>query len=1143
MRARFIPMGDEMRALILHFVFASLALAPGAARAGPGKIPAACVSPELSKKLGALKDSWFNETLNLKTLNTFTGKLAELNNSYPQVADKSCRNIKGSVSDDFRRFHLKVMETTAANAMLRSCAKGRALQERKVDSIIRRIAKLNDLNVCSPEKQAALDELDLYSKIIDKQQGIHTGGYIDVGIVPDSRVSMSALRQQVYHTSVEARQDSFSPSVVHAGNPALIRQIGESRAQAREAQVKDVALHSNQGADATESYIKAKFGFDLYNSDYVAGDKNYKKRPEARQRAVKLHLAMMDGNRVNSLRNYLYFTQRFSFVDPEKKAPVESTVKRFFGTDFGKEAGTVPGMSRNYGQLVQVGKDTLAEFRKNYKDAPVLDEGTVLAMLEPAIEIRGEQRRAEAGSKMGHGMYLTQEELAIHNRLKSNAAAMSEQKKIELMEAVRKTEVGFLIGTKALDKIYRLDYRLPQEELLKQKKELVREALKERIGEAEKYAKWVRDHQDATDKNLDDFADDGELMLYSSPVVSQAVIQKEPQLMASMCAPLKTSAENSKGRKSEMAEIAEYGGGAMMVAGGPFGAVAGTTMGLVASGIKIYDNARRAAILEKNAEFAGKGESILNQDAQTEAAQDRQVLTAEAKQAREQAWDEALGSAMNIGMGIAGGYVLKEVALGYKAYREAKAAGKILNEADELARAKKYFDFETQIKNATTAAKKAELVAKEKAWKQFLGDMEKKLGRKLEPNEVDELMIGGNRAHEAGQVRKVADQKGATDGKGTAEQPKLEADLDKKRALVKYRQELEEKYVKSGMSRKDAHQKASQTLKVGTDEKVLLFGNVENKLETVDDLKNFVPREFSSYKTQLAGKSEKEVLEFLTGEFDDFAARYRSAQTQLEKLPTKEMLPVKKELDQQLSNFKTWFGNRLPKGEDDAIALMKTRGIEPKRSGWQVTSAPVGTPPVATYSKTLEESLETMAGYRKRFDPQEVAETNRQLHMSAPSTQVRETVAKRLAEQKDALKEVQDIKKAYGSQFDASPAPGARNANVELASRERQLQQSIDELTKTQNDLVSTIRNKAKKIEDLHISDTRDYVLKSSLGKFKETGAKDPYFINKVKDDYKQITRDRANFTDQDVPGLHGPEVDAHLQRLEKYLKEVGESL
>jgi hypothetical protein len=236
----------------------------------------------------------------------------------------------------------------------------------------------------------------------------------------------------------------------------------------------------------TEDYIRKKYGFDL---------KENSKGKAAADRAEELHLKLMEGNRKNCFRNYLYFTQRFSFTEPDKvisgQEPyrrLEAKASELFGS--GKTYGgysTLPEYEEQ--ELARLGERELKRFKKDYPGHEKLNEDDILKMLEPAFnsvlgssqEIRNvrnsKQTTLDNDSDRAH---LREVKVRAEMKIRSGQVDAAFAK-------VKSSEVGFIVYTKAFqDQLERFGSMS-----LDDRRKMIRSAVQENVEATQKYANWI----------------------------------------------------------------------------------------------------------------------------------------------------------------------------------------------------------------------------------------------------------------------------------------------------------------------------------------------------------------------------------------------------------------------------------------------------------------------------------------------------------------------------------------------------------------------------------------------------------------------------------------------------------------------------
>jgi|GEM_PF-3380327 len=604
-------------------------------------------SAQVSARLTSLEKKFYANP-SLANLTITAEALSKLKNSTTWIA----KHPQDSVSLRFKEFHLNLLEITRANAKLSACTKGTTVLKRKVDRLMDGVTRMNrggERAVCdlpASEKKRALDDLDVYSALIEQQSQ------------PSSTVSLFGNDEKFVRTMVEQSDPALHSDVLRPASPVffqdprLRKAIADDHARANEEKVRKIMLANGkdirESGEATDAYIDRKYGFD-------------------HDRLKDLHLALMEGNRVNCLRNYLYYTQRFSFGDSKEKITasdpyrdVESKARDLFGR--GKTYGgysTLPEYAIGSGakdDIVNLGVKELKSYSKRYRGHSQLSEDDVLSMLKPAIDeaVKTEHQADEVRNSKTHSLDNAADQARARS-LKTRAEYAIRSSALQrAFQKVKSSEVGFVVFTDAFrSKLGQLATMSPDE-----KRKMIRDAVQENVTRTRKYADWISANQGTTDffnrdKSADEYRKISEVFLYSSPSVIQNAIAKNPKLMGSLCGVFKGAA---KLRKDDVPDWVVWGGGSMMLVGGPVAPIAGTAFGLATTLALNAAHAEKAQTLGEQKDMAGLGEYVLSKN-WDEIEGDRKELTQQINRHQ----DAILNNWVAFAAGEAGGRLIPTV--------------------------------------------------------------------------------------------------------------------------------------------------------------------------------------------------------------------------------------------------------------------------------------------------------------------------------------------------------------------------------------------------------------------------------------------------------------------------------------------------
>jgi len=566
---------------------------------------AGLTSAQVSARLTALEKKFYANP-SLANLTLTSEALSKLKNSTTWIA----KHPQDPVSLRFKKFHLSLLEITRANAKLSACTKGTTVLKRKVDRLMDGVTRMNRGGaraVCdlpASEKKQALDDLDVYSALIEQQTQ------------PTSQTNLFGNDEKLVRMMVQQNDPALHSDVLRPGSPVffqdprLRKAIADDHARANEEKVRKIMLANGkdirESGEATDAYIDRKYGFD-------------------HDRLKDLHLALMEGNRVNCLRNYLYYTQRFSFTDAKEKITasdpyrdVESKARDLFGRykTYGGYS-TLPEYAIGSGakdDIVNLGVKDLKSYSKRYRGHPQLSEDDVLSMLKPAIDeaVKTEHQADEVRNSKTHALDNAADQAQARSiKMRAEYAIRSSALQRAFQKA-KSSEVGFVVFTDA----FRSKLGQLATMSLDEKRKMIRDAVQENVAHTRKYADWISANQGTTDffnrdKSADEYQKISQVFLYSSPSVIQNAIAKNPKLMGSLCGVLKGAA---KLRNDDIPDWVIWGGGSMMLVGGPVAPIAGTAFGLATTLALNAAHAEKAKALGEQKEMTGLGEYALSKN-------------------------------------------------------------------------------------------------------------------------------------------------------------------------------------------------------------------------------------------------------------------------------------------------------------------------------------------------------------------------------------------------------------------------------------------------------------------------------------------------------------------------------------------------
>ncbi|MBC7755006.1 MAG: hypothetical protein H7Z71_12260 [Moraxellaceae bacterium] len=569
------------------------------------------LSPQqIQAKLKKLKKEFYADP-DLAHLTKASSELSKIKDQTTWIA----KNPKDPISMQFKEFHLSLLEITKANAMLSQCTKGVSILDRKVGGITEVLARMNKSNIkssatCSlKDKKEALDDLDVYSALLDKQQSTpEQNKKVEDDLWKTiSNQDQYYEKQRALYQSTQGHSDFLGTKAVY-GTTEMARSIAKEQSKQIEIKAKKNVAASGFRPEAgyeTADYINKKYGFDLKKNN----------KTEDTKRAQELHLELMEGNRNNCFRNYLYFTQRFSFSDPKNVIPettasssLESKALSLFKGQAYPNIRTLPKYEEQ--ELAKLGMKELQRYQKDYGQHRKLSEDDILKMIEPAMvsiqdlnsKVNEVKNSKQASLDNGYSQ-------SLNLNLKNSAVTSLKSMRLPAgFEKIKSSEVGFILQSKAfgnkLDQLKNMT--------LEEKRKMIRDAVQENVESTEKYANWITTKQGTTnfmrqEKGAWDYAQVAETLMYSSPSVIQDVISKNPQLLGSMCLPLK---EAAKKRSDEVPDWVTWGGGSMILFNGPVAPILGTAFGIASTAASIADHQGKIIDLEKQNELVGLGEDI-----------------------------------------------------------------------------------------------------------------------------------------------------------------------------------------------------------------------------------------------------------------------------------------------------------------------------------------------------------------------------------------------------------------------------------------------------------------------------------------------------------------------------------------------------
>ncbi|MBS1959421.1 MAG: hypothetical protein JST80_08120 [Bdellovibrionales bacterium] len=603
-------------------------------------------SKQISQKLAVAKKKYFTDP-DLDQLYKTLNELSGIKNSTTWI--KTHPNDPATLA--FKEFQLSLIELAQADALMNKCTKGQAILERKADGILNKLAAANkgksSLGVCSAnDKKDALAELDPETAILYEDHKAADQVKINPAVnMPTSMmlgIDEKNIRNLVYNNSVQAHSDFLGTKNVYQ-DPKMREQFGKAQENELQTKVDNVKSHvkktrawidAHESSAQTDEYVRKKYGFDIKDNEYSF---------EAIKRAKQLHQELMDGNRKNSLRNYLYFSQRFSFSgEPDLSGSdnyrgIESKALDMFGK--AQHLTSSAHLTRNLPEyeeqeLGRFGQGAIKDMQKAYVGHYRMGEDDVLKMLAPALKEAGvsvaadhmvlqELQNEKIDAHMDAGLTAPKQQLN-RNAQMSIISGMTGKAIEAAKQKYMGTEVGFVLHTDAFKKYVA---SLSAGGKNADPKVMIRDAVKEMIKQTQDYAGWVDVNQSdknffADDKGVWDYSKAAELMMYSAPNTVQSIITKNPQLLGSMCYPMQQAA---KKRDMSPPSWVVWGGGAMSAIPGPAGIAANRIFGAVSAGFVIAEHKEKASALHKQDKYTGLGDYILEKN-RVEADEDKKEL-------------------------------------------------------------------------------------------------------------------------------------------------------------------------------------------------------------------------------------------------------------------------------------------------------------------------------------------------------------------------------------------------------------------------------------------------------------------------------------------------------------------------------------
>ncbi|NDG85739.1 MAG: hypothetical protein EBX52_11985, partial [Proteobacteria bacterium] len=404
---------------------------------------------------------------------------------------------------------------------------------------------------------------------------------------------------------------------------------------------------------------------------------------------------------------------------------------------------------------------------------------------------------------------------------------------------------------------------------------------------------------------------------------------------------------------------------------------------------------------------------------------------------------------------------------------------------------KDYFDFNGRIAKSSDPRKTRLLEVQKSAFDDFSNQVFSKFNK---PGERDAFLKKMHSAHETCCV-----------DLGT-----LKPYGDKVKAL----QELKNELIAKGFKKDEAFKLIDGI----SNKDVMILGNPGSNLEDLAKMTN--PKDIQTWINGADPAGIEGELKDLIAQRNDVRTRYLAGDAKLQK--------EYKDLDAKVRGLEANYllQKKLGTKSEDWKEMFKAKSTNPAP---QV--APKVDPQVQAYSKTVDQSIETLKDYDKKFSGSGMQDDLVELGKRPPSSGLKSDLEQRIAEREAALLELETMKKAHAGKFSSSGLPGARDAEAAIEIRARSLRENLEKLKAEKKSVESSILNANERINGISTGDYRDYALKNRLEGEKPY---DPNFNKKVQEQIEELKRLKANFKSEDLPALKKVDVDAEIKRLEE---------
>jgi len=243
-----------------------------------------------------------------------------------------------------------------------------------------------------------------------------------------------------------------------------------------------------------------------------------------------------------------------------------------------------------------------------------------------------------------------------------------------------------------------------------------------------------------------------------------------------------------------------------------------------------------------------------------------------------------------------------------------------------------------------------------------------------------------------------------------------------------------------------------------------------------------------------------------------------------------------KKHDEAVKNLENFARKKLALKPDEAQKMFALPKVERVSLEAEVSSATANVTQAPVYSKTVEESLNVIKDYQKKYHGDKLAQDFETLWKMPTTFEKGTLLESRIAEQENALKELEQMKSTHKDAFQKHDSWHGRSAEAIIPLQEEVLKKSIANLKNKQKSYLSDVNYLNQKVESVRTGDFSEYALKN----VKERAPKaNDYFVRKVKDEIFDLEQIKKGFKKGELPALNKVDLDSEIIRLKKFVSEI----